>query len=662
MPTAVVNQTGRGGAQRASGGDDEKLSLSSILENPHFPAPPALALQIVDKASKPDCNPTEILDLLRRDPGLCGRVFKMVNSSVFGLGRPIASLERAVLVLGIKPLRSLVLGMSLASVQTGKHDELIGQYWRESVGGAVIARDLAVFLKRPDPDDDFLAALLRDLGILVLQQIFPAEYRALWTKCSTGPIAAQCELERASFGIDHAETSSAIMDSWRMPREIALPIRFHHDPERLPDRTKSIQDRTWLLFVASQVARLDGSNPAAVGELLQVARTRFGLDQASLATFLEGVVPKIRDLAEILQVDIGQCPQFSAIVAAGCDELVNLSFEKSRGAAAQNASCDPGQNISVKKPLPSRGGANSRSAAKVREFNIDCLDKSPAAGTVLDGYEIRGIIGRGAMGVVFEAFDPALERTVAIKMLKPERLVSSDARSRFHREAKASASIQHQNVVTIYAVSEFHGLPYIVMEYLEGTSLQQRLDLRQPIPIVDIVNYAHQLATGLGAAHAKKVIHRDIKPDNIVMNPTTGLLKITDFGLARVQDENYLSCEGQLVGTPLYMSPEQFAGGEVDHRADLFGYGSVLYALCAGSPPFMAESVMALMRKVTQSRSVSLKLLRPDVPMWLDSMIAQLHVKQPGQRLASAAEAVRIIETHAGAAVRSRGAAGERSA
>ena len=125
MTSALQSQMGHDVPSKSGSG---RASLSAILDNPHFPAPPALALQIVDKASHPDCDPKEILELLKRDPGLCGRVFKMVNSSVFGLGRPIASLERAVLVLGIKPLRSLVLGMSLPAVQSSKPDSLVGEY------------------------------------------------------------------------------------------------------------------------------------------------------------------------------------------------------------------------------------------------------------------------------------------------------------------------------------------------------------------------------------------------------------------------------------------------------------------------------------------------------------------------------------------------------
>ena len=232
-------------------------------------------------------------------------------------------------------------------------------------------------------------------------------------------------------------------------------------------------------------------------------------------------------------------------------------------------------------------------------------------------------------------------------MLKPERLVSSEARERFTREARASAAVQHPNVVTIHAVSEFNGLPYIVMELLAGTSLQDILDKESKLPIAAVIGYAHQLAAGLHAAHVKRIVHRDIKPANILVEKATGTLKITDFGLARLEDGTNLSQSGMMVGTPLYMAPEQFDGKATDHRADLYSYGGVLYALCAGAPPFHADSVMALMKKVCDSTPLPLRTMRPDTPTWLENLVMKLLAKTPGGRFGSAAEILRIIDSHA---------------
>ncbi len=183
------------------------------------------------------------------------------------------------------------------------------------------------------------------------------------------------------------------------------------------------------------------------------------------------------------------------------------------------------------------------------------------------------------MGVVFKAYDPALDRFAAIKMLTPQFLVSADARERFKREARAVAAIQHESVITIYAVSEVHCLPYLVMEYLPGTTLQDRVEKEGALPLADVIRYGRQIASGSAAAHQQRVIHRDIKPANILLGREAGSIKITDFGLARDLDETRLSHDGMMVGTPLFMAPEQFTGKGVDHRSDLFSLGSVLYTL-----------------------------------------------------------------------------------
>src|SRR5262249_2093640 len=158
----------------------------------------------------------------------------------------------------------------------------------------------------------------------------------------------------------------------------------------------------------------------------------------------------------------------------------------------------------------------------------------------------------------FKAYDPLLDRFAAVKMMMPQHLVSGDARERFQREARAVAGIQHENVVTIYAVSEVNGLPYLVMEYLPGTNLQDRVEQAGALRMRDVIAFGRQIATGLQAAHARRVIHRDIKPANIMLGSVPGTVKITDFGLARVMDQARLSQDGTVVGTPLYMAPEQF--------------------------------------------------------------------------------------------------------
>ena len=200
-----------------------------------------------------------------------------------------------------------------------------------------------------------------------------------------------------------------------------------------------------------------------------------------------------------------------------------------------------------------------------------------------DGYEIVGIIGFGGMGVVLKGFEPALDRYVAVKLLVPHLASSGAARARFDREARAAAAVLHENVVAIHRVAEAKDLPYLVMPYMAGESLQKRLDERGPMQINQILRIGMQIASGLEAAHAQGLVHRDIKPANILLDKGVERVTITDFGLARAADDASLTRSGVIAGTPLYMSPEQARGEPLDCRSDLFSLGSVLYTMCVGS-------------------------------------------------------------------------------
>ncbi len=216
---------------------------------------------------------------------------------------------------------------------------------------------------------------------------------------------------------------------------------------------------------------------------------------------------------------------------------------------------------------------------------------------LLGSYEILQIIGTGGMGRVYKAMDPTLNRYVAIKLIAPQLSTSRGARKHFAREARAAAAISHENVVQIYSVPEVDGIPYLVMEYVPGISLQQKLDRREPVELKEILRIGQQTASGLAAAHAQGLIHRDIKPPNILLEQGQDRVKITDFGLARMVDDASLTQSGVLAGTPQFMAPEQARGEAQDHRVDLFSLGSVLYTLCTGSPPFRANTTMAVLPK-----------------------------------------------------------------
>jgi serine/threonine protein kinase len=261
----------------------------------------------------------------------------------------------------------------------------------------------------------------------------------------------------------------------------------------------------------------------------------------------------------------------------------------------------------------------------------------------LGTYEIAGVIGRGGMGWVLKGFDAALNRYVAIKVLAPHLAASGSARKRFDREAKAAAAVVHDNVISIHSVAEWNGLPYLVMPYIPGESLEKRLGRQGPLAVTEVLRIGVQMASGLAAAHAQGLVHRDIKPANILLELGVERLKITDFGLARAVDDASLTRTGVIAGTPQYMSPEQARGESIDARSDLFSLGSVLYAASTGRPPFRAETTFGILRRITDSEPRPVREINPEIPTWLAAIISRLHAKDPAARFQSAEEVADLL-------------------
>jgi hypothetical protein len=270
----------------------------------------------------------------------------------------------------------------------------------------------------------------------------------------------------------------------------------------------------------------------------------------------------------------------------------------------------------------------------------------PGALGRLSHYEVLEVLGRGGMGIVLRAVDQKLHRVVAIKVMVPALAATATARQRFTREAQAAAAVRHDHVIDIYAVEEADGLPYLVMEYVSGPSLQERLDQSGPLGLAEILRIGAQTAAGLAAAHAQGLVHRDVKPANILLENGVERVKLTDFGLARAADDASLTQSGAVAGTPQYMAPEQAAGEPVDHRADLFALGSVLYATCTGRPPFRGATTMSVLKRVCEEPPPPIRDANPAVPDWLAAVIAKLHAKNPEDRFRSAAEVADLLGEH----------------
>jgi eukaryotic-like serine/threonine-protein kinase len=253
-------------------------------------------------------------------------------------------------------------------------------------------------------------------------------------------------------------------------------------------------------------------------------------------------------------------------------------------------------------------------------------------------YEVERLLGSGGMGVVFKAFDTELNRPVAIKVLAPHLADSGAARQRFGREARAAAAVVHEHVVSIHDVEGGATPPYLVMQYVPGESLQSYVDGRGPLEVGDVARIGYQIAAGLAAAHAQGLVHRDVKPGNIMLENGLGRVVITDFGLARAADDASLTHSGIVAGTPHYMAPEQARGEAVDARCDLFSLGAVLYFMASGHPPFRAEQAMAVLHRICHAHHRPLDQIDSNVPDELVEVIDRLLEKKPGRRFASATE------------------------
>jgi hypothetical protein len=261
----------------------------------------------------------------------------------------------------------------------------------------------------------------------------------------------------------------------------------------------------------------------------------------------------------------------------------------------------------------------------------------------LGPYEVQTLLGRGGFGLVLKGFDERLHRVVAIKVLAPAYSASGAARARFLREARAAAAVKNEHVVGIHDVQGDADPPYLVMEYVEGVSLQDKIDRHGAISVKEILRIGMQIAEGLAAAHKQGLVHRDIKPANILLENGVERVKITDFGLARAVDDASVTQSGTVAGTPMYMSPEQAEGLAIDHRSDLFSLGTVMYAMCTGHPPFRATGTMAVLKRVIDETPRAIREINNEIPEWLCDIIARLHAKKPGDRFQSAKEVAEVL-------------------
>ena len=280
------------------------------------------------------------------------------------------------------------------------------------------------------------------------------------------------------------------------------------------------------------------------------------------------------------------------------------------------------------------------------DFTVEHLEPSDEPNVLgrLGGYDVLEIIGRGGMGVVLKGFDRELKRCVAIKVLSPHLAQSSLAKKRFAREAQAAAAVVHPNVLAIHQVQPGGQLPFLVMPLVAGESLAERLTEQGRLELKETLRIGMQAAAGLAAAHEQGLVHRDVKPANILLEKGVERAVLTDFGLARAADDVSMTRWGIIAGTPQYMSPEQAQGESLDGRSDLFSLGCVLYEMATGVSPFRADSTVATLRRLIDDPPPAMASFNPELPPWFIGIVDRLLEKDPSRRFASAKEVSELLE------------------
>ncbi len=264
-------------------------------------------------------------------------------------------------------------------------------------------------------------------------------------------------------------------------------------------------------------------------------------------------------------------------------------------------------------------------------------------GAVGEAYVVEGTLGAGGFAVVYLVRDVNLKRKLAVKVLSPDLITSKTVLERFRREAETVAQLSHPHIVPLHFIGQKDDLLYLAMECIEGGSLADRIERDEKLPVDEAVRILREVASALAYAHKRGVIHRDIKPQNVLMEAETGRSLVTDFGIARTETGSSLTASGMLVGTPAYLSPEQITGHPTDHRADIYALGVMAYEMLTGQPPFSGPTPTAVLMKRLASAPMPIVKLRPEVPGPVRDVVEACLAQDPAERFQNAGDIVRAL-------------------
>jgi serine/threonine protein kinase len=361
-------------------------------------------------------------------------------------------------------------------------------------------------------------------------------------------------------------------------------------------------------------------------------------------------------LGQIPEADAGSLAEHLTHCENCMHSAISLSSADAVASAIQSWS-GSSRRSSPAGTTPEESSSSSRPRITLDDDNFLLPPQEPDELGRLGPYRILKVLGEGGMGVVYHAEDPQLGRAIALKVMKPSAAAADAARKRFLREARATAALEHDYIVTIYQVGQDRGIPFLTMQLLQGETLDERLRAKRRLPLAEALRIGRQVAEGLTAAHDRGLMHRDIKPSNIWLEAGRNRVKILDFGLARQAgaDDAELTHTGVILGTPAYMAPEQACGDTIDFRCDLFSLGCVIYRMCAGGPPFKGSNSLAILRALAVDTPKPLDEINPEVPPALSELVRRMLGKTPDERPPSAryvAEVLAALEREPAAATK----------
>jgi signal transduction histidine kinase len=334
--------------------------LERITDNLKLPSPPTLTLRVLEQANRPSGTLAEIGKIISLDPVLCGKMLKLVNSSLFGLQRTVTSLDRALNLLGLNHVRSLVLSLSLTSLRfKNASSARMKSYWKSSVTVAIVCRELAALRKWRDPDSEMVAGLLCDLGTMLLQETFPQQY----AKVTSSPAFGKdlCTREANEIGVDHAEAGAHFLGRWNLPDDLTQSIRYHHRPAAAP---ASYRERAQLLAFACGIADIhQGADKAVLmAEIVAQAHEQYGLRDEQLFSFLDSLAPKVKEFAALIDVNLGPLESFSGLFARAAENLSQLAVEASLDSARAHE-----EKVQVEQSLRAATEALQRTEEQLRQ-------------------------------------------------------------------------------------------------------------------------------------------------------------------------------------------------------------------------------------------------------------------------------------------------------